>query len=198
MSKKKAQGINGTSAADMAFMLLLFFLMTSSMDTDKGLSRRLPPPIDKNQKQDQDVNKRNVLQIRISSTNEIMCGGDVVNLVQLKAKAKEFIENPNNSEHLPVKKEVDVPFLGLQMITSEHLISLQCDRGTEYQAYIDVQNELAAAYNELRDEAAMRFFNGTRFKNLDEDRQKAISDVYYKQKISEAEPKSYGDIKKKK
>ena len=168
------------------------------MDTDKGLSRRLPPPIDKNQKQDQDVNKRNVLQIRISSTNEIMCGGDVVNLVQLKAKAKEFIENPNNSEHLPVKKEVDVPFLGLQMITSEHLISLQCDRGTEYQAYIDVQNELAAAYNELRDEAAMRFFNGTRFKNLDEDRQKAISDVYYKQKISEAEPKSYGDIKKKK
>ena len=198
MSRKKAQGINGTSAADMAFMLLLFFLMTSSMDTDKGLSRRLPPPIDKNQKQDQDVNKRNVLQVRISSTNEIMCGGDVVNLAQLKAKAKEFIENPNNSEHLPVKKEVEIPHLGLQMVTSEHLISLQCDRGTEYQVYIDVQNELDAAYNELRDEAAMRFFTGTRFKNLDEERQKAISEVYLKQKISEAEPKSYGDIKKKK
>ena len=197
MSKKKAQGINGTSAADMAFMLLLFFLMTSSMDTDKGLPRRLPPPIDKSQKQEQDVNKRNVLEIRISSTNEIMCAQEVVDLVRLKAKAKEFIENPNNSEHLPVKKEVEIPFLGLQMVTSEHLISLQCDRGTEYQVYIDVQNELAAAYNELRDEAAMRFFNGSRFKNLDEERQKSISDVYYKQKISEAEPKSYGDTKKK-
>ena len=186
--------INGTSSADLAFVLLLFFLMTSSMDTDKGLSRRLPPPIDKNQKADQDVNQRNVLQVRISSTNEIMCAGEQVNLARLKAIAKEFIENPNNAENLPVKKEMDIPILGLQMVTQDHLISLQCDRGTEYQVYIDVQNELAAAYNELRDEASLRFF-GARLKDLDEERQKSISDFYFKQKISEAEPKSYGDKK---
>ena len=187
--------INGTSSADLAFVLLLFFLMTSSMDTDKGLARRLPLPIDKNQKQDVDVNKRNVLEVRISSTNDIMCAGEVVNLVKLRTMAKEFIENPNNSEHLPLKKEVDIPYMGLQMITQDHIISLQCDRGTDYQSYIDVQNELAAAYNELRDEIALRVF-GIRFKDLDADRQDAISNTYYKQKISEAEPKSYGDKKK--
>jgi len=192
--KRKMPRINGTSSADLAFVLLLFFLMTSSMDTDKGLSRRLPPPIDKNQKADQDVNQRNVLQVRISSTNEILCAGEVVNLARLKDMAKEFIENPNNLENLPLKKEVDIPILGFQMVTSDHIISLQCDRGTEYQAYIDVQNELAVAYNELRDDAALRFF-GSRFKDLDQDRQDAISMHYYKQKISEAEPKSYGDNK---
>jgi len=193
--KRKMPKINGTSSADLAFVLLLFFLMTSSMDTDKGLARRLPLPIDKNQKQDVDVNKRNVLEVRISSTNDIMCAGEVVNLVKLRTMAKEFIENPNNSEHLPLKKEVDIPYMGLQMITQDHIISLQCDRGTDYQSYIDVQNELAAAYNELRDEIALRVF-GIRFKDLDADRQDAISNTYYKQKISEAEPKSYGDKKK--
>jgi len=193
--RRKMPGVNSTSAADMAFTLLLFFLLTTSMDTNWGLARQLPPPPQPDRKAEQDVNIRNVLRVSINSANQILCAGEQVTLPELRAKAKEFIDNPANSENLPEKKEVDIPFLGPQMITSSHLISLQCDRGTNYQVYIDVQNELAAAYNELRDEASMRFFN-SKYSVLDEDRKKAITD-YYKQKISEAEPKDYGGDKKK-
>ncbi len=189
-------GVNSTSAADMAFTLLLFFLLTTSMDTNWGLSRQLPPPPQKDKKEAEvDVNKRNVLRVSISFDNRIACNGDQVTLSELKAKAKEFIDNPSNAENLPEKKEVNIPILGPQMVTSGHLISLICDRGTNYQVYIDVQNELAAAYNELRDELSMRFFN-SRYNILDEDKKKAVAE-YYKQKISEAEPKSYGDQTKK-
>jgi len=189
-------GVNSTSAADMAFTLLLFFLLTTSMDTNWGLSRSLPPPPQADKKDQVDINKRNILLVMVSYDNKIMCGGQEVSLAELKAKTKEFIENPANAENLPEKKLVDIPLLGEQMITSDHLISLQCDRGTNYQVYIDVQNELAAAYNELREEISLRFFN-SRYNVLDEDKKKAISE-YYKQKISEAEPKSYGDKNTKK
>jgi len=190
-------GVNSTSAADMAFTLLLFFLLTTSMDTNWGLSRQLPPPPQSDKKnQEQKINRRNILQVYINSSNQIMCGGNVVSLPELRAKTKEFLENPTNAENLPEKKPVDVPFIGEQLITVDHLISLQCDRGTNYQVYIDVQNELAAAYNELRDETARRFFN-RRYNELDDDRKDAISKTYYKQKISEAEPQTYGDKKRK-
>jgi len=192
--KRKMPGVNSTSAADMAFTLLLFFLLTTSMDTNWGLARQLPPPPQKEKKDEVDINKRNILLVMISYDNRIMCAGEEVSLAQLKIKTKEFLENPTNSDHLPEKKLVDIPFIGEQLITADHLISLQCDRGTNYQSYIDVQNELAAAYNELRDEAARRFFN-VRFNALDDERKDAIAKIYYKQKISEAEPKEYGDKK---
>ncbi|MDR1722987.1 MAG: biopolymer transporter ExbD [Tannerella sp.] len=195
--KKKAPTINATSSADIAFMLLLFFLLTTSMDTDRGLPRKLPnPPDPKNKNEDIDVNKRNILTIMVSSDNRIMCAGEEVDLPKLREKAIEFIENPNNEEHLPVKKEVDLPFFGKKMITDEHVISLQCDRGTKYQTYIDVQNELAAAYNQLRDAAAKAQFN-KKFSELDKEDEKNAVLKYYPQKISEAEPRNYGDRKKK-
>ena len=192
---RKAPQINNTSTADIAFMMLLFFLLTTSMDTDQGLARTLPPPPESVNKDDSkaDVNRRNILVVKINSTNDILCNDEVVDLIQLKEKAKEFIENPRNSESLPVKKEVDIPYFGRKMITEGHIISLQCDRGTNYQAYIDVQNELATAYNELRDVVSRDQF-GKRFKDLNEDEQKAVR-IYYNQMISEAEPKTYGDKK---
>ena len=196
MAKKKrtTPGINGTSSADIAFMLLLFFLMTSSMDTDKGLARRLPPPIPKDQKnEDIDVKKRNILVVLINSANQVLCNGEYIEIRQLKDKVKEFIENPYNDEHKPEKEEVDVPFYGKMTVTKRHVISLQNDRGTEYQAYINVQNELAAAYNELRDDVSRRKF-GKSFTDLDEEQQKAVQ-MIYPQKISEAEPKNYGGVK---
>ena len=76
------------------------------------------------------------------------------------------------------------------MVTKNHVISLQNDRGTSYQAYIDVQNELAKAYNELRDDISKNKF-GKVFADLSEDEQKAVQQIY-PQKISEAEPKNYG------
>ena len=190
--KRKTPGINGSSSADIAFMLLIFFLITTSMDTDKGLARRLPPPVPKDQKKNEemDIKKRNILVVLINSNNQILCNNEFIDIKQLREKARNFIENPYNDEHMPEKTEVDVPFFGKQMVTKNHVISLQNDRGTEYQAYIDVQNELAAAYNELRDEVSRKKF-GKAFADLDEDQQKAVQ-MIYPQKISEAEPKNYG------
>jgi biopolymer transport protein ExbD len=189
--KRKTPGINGSSSADIAFMLLIFFLITTSMDTDKGLARRLPPPVPKDQKkQDVDINKRNLLIVLINSNNEILCGDQFVDIKQLKDKVKEFIDNPYNDANKPEKVEEDVPFFGKIMTAKKHVISLQNDRGTEYQAYISVQNELAKAYNELRDDLSKKKF-GMAFAELDEEQQKAVQQVY-PQKISEAEPKNYG------
>ena len=190
--KRKVPAMNATSSADIAFMLLIFFLITTSMDTDKGLARRLPPPVPKDQKKNEemDIKKRNILVVLINSNNQILCNNEFIDIKQLREKVRTFIENPYNDEHMPEKTEVDVPFFGKQMVTKSHVISLQNDRGTEYQAYISVQNELAGAYNELRDEVSKKKF-GKAFADLDEDQQKAVQ-MIYPQKISEAEPKNYG------
>ncbi len=192
MGKRTTPGINGSSSADIAFMLLIFFLITTSMDTDKGLARRLPPPVPKDQKnEDVDIKKRNLLVVLINSNNQILCGDQFIDISQLRERVKEFVDNPYNDENKPEKLEVDVPFFGKQMVTRNHIISLQNDRGTEYQAYINVQSELAAAYSELRNDVSQKKF-GKPFMELNEDQQKAVQ-MIYPQKISEAEPKNYGD-----
>ena len=191
--KRKVPGYNAASTADIAFMLLLFFLLTTTMDTDEGLPRRLPNPPDPNQKTEQDVNTRNILQVMVSSDNRIMCGGEEVSLVQLREKTKDFIENPMDASNLPEKKPIDIPFFGTQLVTLNHVISLQCDRGTSYQTYIDVQNELAAAYSDLRNAASLKQF-GKDFKALNDEQRDAVVKLY-KQVISEAEPKNYGSKK---
>ena len=192
--KRKAPSINSSSSADIAFMLLIFFLITTSMDTDRGLARRLPPPVPKEQKdQDVDIKKRNLLVVLINSNNQILCGDQYVDIKQLKDLVKEFVQNPFNDEHKPEKIEEDVPLFGKVMITKNHIISLQNDRGTEYQAYIDVQNELAKAYNELRNEISKEKF-GQLFDALTQEQQDAVIQIY-PQKISEAEPKNYGGKK---
>ena len=194
--KRKAPGVNASSSADIAFMLLIFFLITTSMDTDKGLPRRLPPPVPKDQKQNDavDIKKRNLLIVLINMNNQVLCGDEYIDIKQLKEKAKEFIDNPNNDEHKPEKVEVDVPYFGKQMVTKNHIISLQNDRGTTYSAYIQVQNELAAAYGELRDAISEKKY-GKKFADLEEEKQAAVQ-MIYPQKISEAEPKNYGNVKK--
>ena len=191
--KKSMPGINSSSTADIAFMLLIFFLTTTSMDTDKGLARRLPAPPDPNVKQDDNlkVKERNVLQVRINKDNQLMVGSEYMEVSQLRAKAKEFIANPNDDETLPEKHVVNIPLLGGDcMVAKNHVISVTNDVGTSYQAYIDVQNELVAAYNELRNEKAKSAF-GKNYGDCSEDEQKAIRE-FFPQKISEAEPKKYG------
>ena len=161
------------------------------MDTDRGLARRLPPPPEQNQKNDDiKLKERNVLQVFLNMNDQLMCGNDYITTDQLRAKAKEFIANPYNDETKPEKHAKDIPFFGNMMITEKHVISVQNDVGTSYQAYIDVQNELVAAYNELRNELGKAKF-GKLYNECDEDEQKAIRE-YYPQKISEAEPKKYG------
>ncbi len=189
--KRKVPGINASSTADIAFMLLIFFLITTSMDTDRGLARRLPPPPE-NEKQKDDiiVKERNVLQIRLNKDDQLMIGGEWSDIKQLREKAKEFIANPKDDPNMPEKHAKTLPFFGNVMITEKHVISVQNDVGTSYDAYFQVQNELVAAYNELRDELAKAQF-GKPLAECTEEQKEAISD-YYPQKISEAEPKKYG------
>ena len=171
---RKVPEINSSSTADIAFLLLIFFLITTSMDTDRGLARQLPPPPEKDQvDNDVVVKDRNVLQIFLNFQNQLMCGGEIVDVKQLREKAKEFIANPYNDEKLPEKHAKDVPFFGNVMVTENHVISLQ--------------SELVAAYNELRDELAQEKWQKN-YADLNEDQQKAIRDIF-PQKISEAEPK---------
>lgn len=193
--KRKVPDINSSSTADIAFLLLIFFLITTSMDTDRGLARRLPPPPenDKEQKNEDKVKQRNVLQIYLNMYDQLMVNGEIMNVQQLRAKTKEFVANKYNDESLPEKTSKDIDFFGPTMITEKHVVSLQNDRSSSYQAYIDVQNELVAAYNELRDELSQEKW-GKKYSELNEDQQKAVREIY-PQKISEAEPKKYGEKK---
>ncbi len=196
MGKKRQIGeINSSSMADIAFLLLIFFLVTTSMSTSTGLSRRLPQPLLKDQViPPVDINKRNIFIVKINSQNQILVQGEELSVKELRERAKEFIKNPNNDEKLPVLTKVNIPLLGEMDVTKDHVVSLQNDVDTQYQAYIEVQNELVAAYNELRDELSKDKF-GKNFGELDEEQQDAIQSVY-PQKISEAEPKNYGGGKK--
>jgi biopolymer transport protein ExbD len=190
MGKRKVPEINSSSMADISFLLLIFFLVTTSMSVDKGLARRLPPPVTNTEDMKIDVKERNVLVVLLNTNNQLMVGGKLTDVKDLKETAKEFIKNPNNAENLPEKRDTVLPNLGAMKYTKNHVISLQNDRGTEYQAYLKVQNELDAAYNELRDELSKERF-GTTFAELDEERQEEVK-VIYDKKVSEAEPKNYG------
>ncbi|WP_294588984.1 biopolymer transporter ExbD [uncultured Bacteroides sp.] len=192
--KRKVPDINSSSTADIAFLLLIFFLITTSMDTDRGLARRLPEPPQKDQpKDDIKLKERNVLQVFLNLNDQLMCGNDYISVEQLRAKAKEFIANPYNDESKPEKHAKEIPFFGTMQVTDKHVISLRCDRGSSYKAYINVQNELVAAYNELRDEIAQEKWQKT-YAELNEEQQDAIRKIY-PQMISEAEPKKYGEKK---
>ncbi|MCI6420253.1 MAG: biopolymer transporter ExbD [Paludibacteraceae bacterium] len=190
---KKVPQINASSMADISFLLLIFFLVTTSMDVNQGLARRLPAPIPPDQKvEDKDINKRNLLVVKINSANQLMVQGQLMDVKQLREKAKEFILNANNADNFPKVYEEDfgAPF-GVVKYTKDHVISVQNDVDTQYQAYLDVQNELVAAYNELREECAQKYFHKA-YNELEEEQQKQIQKIY-PQKISEAEPKNYGN-----
>ena len=192
MAKKKVPEINGSSMADIAFIALIFFLMVTTMDKEEGISRLLPPiPAEDQKVEDQKVNRRNIIQVKINSNDRLLAGSQPMDVRQLKDKIKEFMTNPYDDPNLPEKEVQDIPGLG-PVPVSKGVISLQNDRGTTYQAYITVQNELIKAVNELRDEFSMRTY-GKKYNKLDETRQEIVRKAV-PQRISEAEPK---DVKKK-
>ena len=192
MSKRKTPGLNTQSTADIAFLLLCYFLMVSTMDQQSGLQRRLPPMPDKNQKvEDQKVNRRNIIIVKISSADRILAGTEPIDVSQLKDKVKEFLTNPTDDPALPEKEIKNIEGFGSYPV-SKGVISLQNDRGTSYRAYIAVQNELVKAINELRDQFSIQNYGKTYLK-LDEEKQKIVKEDI-PQNISEAEPK---DVAKK-
>lgn len=185
---KKTPEINSSSTADIAFLLLCYFLMTTTMDQDSGLQRRLPQMPDPNQKvQDQKVNRRNIILVKINSMDKLYAGNEAMDVSLLKDKIKEFLTNPANLETLPEKEIKEIEGFGPCEV-SKGVISLQNDRGTSYKAYIEVQNELVKAINELRDEFAVAHY-GKVYAKLDDDQQKIVRTAI-PQNISEAEPKN--------
>ena len=192
MASKKTPEINGGSMADISFLMLIFFLMVTTMDKEEGLSRRLPPMPAADQKvEDQKVNRRNIIQVKINSSDRLFAGNEMMDVSQLKDKIKEFLSNPLDDPNLPEMEAVEIEGLGTVM-KSKGVISLQNDRGTTYSKYIEVQNELIKAVNELRDDFSMQQFGKT-YAKLDADRQELVRKAV-PQNISEAEPK---DVKKK-
>ena len=193
MAKKKVPEINGSSMADIAFIALIFFLMVTTMDKEEGIARQLPPIPPEDQKvEDQKVNRRNIIQVKINAADRLLAGGVPMDVSQLKDKNKALTTNPYDAPNLPEKEEQDIPGIGKVMV-SKGVISLQNDRGTSYQAYITVQNELVKAINEIRDEFSMQHF-GKKYSKLDDDQVDMVRKAV-PQRISEAEPK---DVKKKK
>jgi biopolymer transport protein ExbD len=165
--------------------------MTTTMGEPAGLQRRLPPIPDKKQKQeDVKVNRRNIIIVKINSADRLFAGNEAIDVLYLKDKVKEFLSNPADDPTMPEKEMQEIE--GKRYPVSKGVISLQNDRGTSYQAYIAVQNELVKAVNELRDEFSMKEY-GKKYAKLSEDQQKIVRKVI-PQNISEAEPK---DVTKK-
>ena len=193
MASKKTPEVNASSTADIAFLLLVFFLVTTTMDVDKGISRRLPPMPDENQKvEDQKINKRNIGIVRINQSDRIFVGSGPVDISELKDRIVEFITNPSGDPNLPEKEMTQIEGIG-EYPVAKGVVSLQNDRGTSYSKYIAVQNEIVRAFNEIRDNFSEIQF-GKKYNKLTEDQQAAVRKAI-PQNISEAEPK---DVSKKK
>lgn len=196
--KKKVPGLNQSSTADISFILLIFFLITTSMDTDMGLARRLPRPPEENQEDaTMDIKSRNILYVRMNSAGQLWVKDEMESgyedLKDLRNRVKEFVKNEKNLSKYPEKHVKNIDILGQCFVTDKHVISVQTDRGTPYAVYFEVQNELVAAYNELRNELSKQKF-GRPYDALGDEEKVAVR-AYYPQNISEAEPKKYGGQK---
>ena len=165
MARRETPEINAGSMADIAFLLLIFFLVTTTMDVDSGISKKLSekppkdyvPPV---------IKERNIFEVNINRNNELLVEGENMTVEELKDAAVKFIDNGGGEG-----KIVDGVSTGpcdyckgaRSDKSSDHpnkaIISVQSDRGTEYGMYIKVQNELLRAYTELRNTLALEKYN---------------------------------------
>jgi biopolymer transport protein ExbD len=172
--------INAGSMADIAFLLLIFFLVTTTIAEDRGILVKLPPWSDI-PPETQKLKQRNVYSVLVNAQNQLLVRGEVMRLDDLRQNAKEFIANPNGREDYAEKP-------------SRAIISLKNDRGTNYRTYLEVYNELKAAYSELWNELSMRKFNVPYSEDMPIAQRKAIKDEI-PFVISEAEPTNFGEEK---
>jgi biopolymer transport protein ExbD len=187
---RKVSEVNASSVADIAFLLLIFFLVATTMDVDSGIIRKLPPMPEPGAIEDnKQIKERNIFVVLINANDQVMVEGKQTDVHYLRKEAKEFIVNPSNKVNLPEKEAREIDYFGTVM-APKGVISLMNDRGTSYGMYITVQNELIAAYREVRNEVAMSKF-GKLFEELPEDKQEAVK-KFYPLIISEAEPKDIG------
>jgi hypothetical protein len=156
-----------------------------------GIQRRLPPPSDPNVKPP-DIHRRNTFVVLVNKDDKLLFNNELGDITALKDRAKEFLSNPDNLPNLPEKQTRNIPLLG-DVEVSKGVISLQNDRGTSYEMYLMVQNELTAAVNELRDEMSKARF-GRAYIDATQSQREAI-DKAIPIAISEAEPKNIGGSK---
>ncbi|MBQ9357089.1 MAG: biopolymer transporter ExbD [Prevotella sp.] len=150
--------LSTTSTADISFMLLIFFLMTSSLDSDKGLARQLPPPDTTEEQADMMMNKRNVMQLCIDSNNLLTCNGDTITCEELTRRVQEFVANANDDPELPEKSRREVHLIGLTSVSDRHVITIEVSRQTTYEAYFNMQNAIVKGYALLRNDMARQRF----------------------------------------
>ncbi|MCH3981555.1 MAG: biopolymer transporter ExbD [Prevotella sp.] len=129
-------GLNTTSTADISFMLLIFFLVTTSMDVDKGLSRQLPPADHQRQEEQSDVNKDNLMTLTITPQNQLLVDDHPMEIQKLRGIVADFITRRGK----------------------QHLLSIKTDPNASYNTYFNMQNEIVAAYKSVRDQIAKREF----------------------------------------
>jgi biopolymer transport protein ExbD len=189
---RKVPEINAGSMADISFLLLIFFLVTTTMDVDSGIVRRLPPPPEKDA-DIPEVKERNIFNVLVNKNDRLFIDNRWGDIRTLKNETKEFLANPANRDDLSEKKLEEIPFLG-EYPVSKGIISLKNDRGTSYEMYIQVQNELTAAVNELRDELSKQKFGKSFSELTDQDVISAIQKAI-PMPISEAEPEDIGGTK---
>lgn len=203
MARREVPEVNAGSMADIAFLLLIFFLVTTTIEKDSGIARTLPPIDDI--EEEVNIRKRNLFIVNVNKDDQLLVNEEQMALKDLRKAAIEFIDNggaPQGTadycdfcEGLRDPKSSDNP--------EKAIISLQNDRLTSYKMYIAVQNELVAAYNELRNRESQRLYgwNYTEVKNAiaegnfrgdvaaAEERLKEIQ-IMIPQKLSEAEPRT--------
>lgn len=178
--------INAGSMADIAFLLLIFFLVTTTISVDKGITVKLPP-WSEDEVDPTKLNKRNVFAVNVNANNELLVRGELTEVDDLRERAKEFIINKEGREDLAEKP-------------TKAIISLKNDRGTKYETYVVVYNELKAAYNELWTEELQKAGNYPGYSETEyNDKLPLEIRKALKAKIpfvlSEAEPTSFGEEK---
>ncbi|WP_423997499.1 ExbD/TolR family protein [Maribacter sp. IgM3_T14_3] len=172
---RSPQEVNAGSMADIAFLLLIFFLVTTSIENDAGLNRSMPPDIIDNRV---DIKKRNLFEISINDADLIMAEGDVIDSKNLREKVIAFIDNGG----VPIQMEGYCNYCkgeGLVVLSEnpdKAIISIKAQRNTSYPVYVAVQNEVIGAYNTLRNRESLRLFN-TPYESIYSD--------YYNEEISE-------------
>lgn len=183
MAKKSSRdrvstSVNAGSMADIAFLLLIFFLMTTTIAEDNGILVKLPPWSEE-EPDIKALKKRNVYAVLVNAQNKLLVRNEEMSIDDLRENTREFISNPRGREDL-----AEAP--------NKAIISLKNDRGTSYKTYLEVYNELKAAYNELWDELSERKFGVPYSDNLTNAQQQEIrKEIPFV--ISEAEPTSYGE-----